>query len=200
MELNGITCLSLEDITPDKQQIVCSRSFKRRLTKYQELADALSSFCSRAAEKLRRQNSVTYSINVSIRTNPHNANEPQYQRSINMILKQATNDTRRIITIAKRLLEEIFRTGYRYQKCSVQLGHIRPASQLKQIDLFELTENNTIYTSNTLMTTVDQINQRFPKGIAVSTTGINNSWQTPVEFLSPHYTTNWNELVMVKCH
>jgi DNA polymerase V len=200
MELNGITCLSLEDITPDKQQIVCSRSFKRHLTKYQELADALSSFCSRAAEKLRQQNSVTHSVHVSIRTNPHDANEPQYQRSINMILKQATSDTRRIITIAKQLLKDIFRTGYRYQKCSVQLGHIQPASQLKQIDLFELTENNTIYKSNALMTTVDQINQRFPKGIAVSATGINNRWQTHVEFLSQHYTTNWNELAIVKCH
>ena len=200
MELNGTPCLSLENITPDKQQIVCSRSFKRRLTQYQELADALSSFCSRAAEKLRQQNSVTHSINVSIRTNPHNANEPQYQRSINMILKQATSDTRRIITIAKQLLKEIFRTGYRYQKCSVQLGHIQPALQLKQIDLFELTENNILYKSNALMTTVDKINQRFPKGIAVSTTGISNSWQTPVEFLSQHYTTNWNELAIVKCH
>ena len=69
MELNGTSCLSLENITPDKQQIVCSRSFKRRLTKYQELSDALSSFCSRAAEKLRQQNSVTHSIHVSIRTN-----------------------------------------------------------------------------------------------------------------------------------
>jgi DNA polymerase V len=200
MELNGIPCLSLEDITPDKQQIVCSRSFKRRLTKYQELADALSSFCSRAAEKLRQQNSVTHSINVSIRTNPHNANESQYQRSINMTLKQATNDTRRIITTAKQLLKEIFRAGYRYHKCSVQLGHIQPVLLLKQIDLFELTENNIIYKSNVLMTTVDQINQRFPKGIAVSTTDISKSWQTPVEFLSRHYTTNWNELAIVKCH
>ena len=197
MELNGIACLSLEDITPDKQQIVCSRSFKRRLTQYQELADALSSFCSRAAEKLRQQNAVTHSIHVFIRTNPHSANEPQYQRSISMILKQATSDTRSIISISKRLLKEIFRAGYRYQKCSVQLGHIQPASQLKQVDLFE---NITNFKSNKLMTAVDQINQRFPKGIAISTTGISNSWQTPVEFLSQHYTTNWNELAIVKCH
>jgi len=197
MELNGIACLSLENIAPDKQQIVCSRSFKRRLTKYQELSDALSSFCSRAAEKLRQQNAVTHSINVSIRTNPHNTNEPQYQRSINISLKQATSDTRSIISIAKRLLKEIFRTGYRYQKCSVQLGHIQPASQLRQVDLFE---NITNLKSNKLMTAVDQINQRFPKGIAVSATRISNSWQTPVEFLSQHYTTNWNELAIVKCH
>ena len=33
MELNGIPCLELEEIAPDKQQIVCSRSFSRRLTR-----------------------------------------------------------------------------------------------------------------------------------------------------------------------
>ena len=30
MELNGIPCLELEEIAPDKQQIMCSRSFSRR--------------------------------------------------------------------------------------------------------------------------------------------------------------------------
>ena len=40
MELNGIPCLELEEIAPDKQQIVCSRSFSRRLTEYQELSEA----------------------------------------------------------------------------------------------------------------------------------------------------------------
>ena len=47
MELNGTTCLELEEISPNKQQIVCSRSFSRRLTQYQELSQAVSDFCSR---------------------------------------------------------------------------------------------------------------------------------------------------------
>jgi DNA polymerase V len=198
MELNGIACLSLEDIAPTKQQIVCSRSFKRRLTEYHELAEALTHFCSRAAEKLRKQQSVTGSITVFIRTNPYNPNEPQYQRSIHTVLNQATGDTRQIVGTAKRLLKEIFRVGYRYQKCAVQLGHIQPASLPNQIDLFDLTDDND-NKSHDLMTTVDQINQRFPKGIAVSAAGIYNNWQCPVERLSKRYTTNWNELAVVIC-
>ena len=58
LELNGISCLELEEIAPDKQQIVCSRSFSRRLTEYRELAEAMADFGSRAAEKLRGQHSV----------------------------------------------------------------------------------------------------------------------------------------------
>jgi len=200
MELNGIACLSLDDIQPDKQQIVCSRSFKRRLTIYRELAEALATFCSRAAEKLRKQHSVTGSITVFIRTNPYNLNEPQYQRSIHTLLNHSTSDTRQIISIAKRLLKDIFKAGYRYQKCGVQLGHIQAASIPNQMDLFDFTKQVSQNSSKDLMTTIDKINQRFPKGITLSATGINTDWQTPVEHLSQRYTTSWNEIAVVKCH
>lgn len=199
LELKGTPCLSIEEIPADKQQIVCSRSFKRRLIEYDELAQALASFCSRAAEKMRKQQSVTGSITVFIRTNPFNPNEPQYQRSIQCTLKQATQDTRHIVTIAKRLLKEIYKAGYRYQHCGVQLGHLQPETQPNQIDLFELT-NNDQNKSNELMLAVDKINNRFPKGIVISSVGFNNRWQTPVEFLSKRYTTRWDELAIAKCY
>jgi DNA polymerase V len=199
MELNGIACLSLDDITADKQQIVCSRSFKRRLTSYAELAEALASFCSRAAEKLRKQHSVTGSMTVFIKTNDYNPDEPQYQRSVHILLNQATSDTRKIIAQAKHLLKGIYKTGYRYQKCSVQLGHIQPASAPSQIDLFDLTEYSRHNSSDDLMAAIDKINHRFPKGITLSATGINTGWQSPVEYLSQRYTTSWNEIATVKC-
>jgi DNA polymerase V len=124
MELNGTACMELEDITPNKQQIVCSRSFSRRLTTYSELSQALSEFCSRAAEKLRRQQSVTGYVSVFIRTSPFNPQEPHYQRSATIKLASTSQDTRTLITTANRLLAEIFRLGYNYQKCGVQLSHI----------------------------------------------------------------------------
>ncbi len=197
MELNAVSCLALEDITSDKQQIVCSRSFKRRLTDYAELAAALASFCSRAAEKLRQQHSVAGSICVFIRTNPYNPEEPQYQRSAHLLFNQSTADTRVIIQQAKQLLKEIYKAGYRFQKCGVQLGCIHPASSPEQQDLFPLIDQPG--NSQQLMQTLDQINRRFPKSISVSPLQINNHWQTAVEHLSKHYTTDWNELVRVKC-
>ena len=109
LELNGIACLGLEEISPDKQQLVCSRSFSRRLTEYPELFAALAEFCSRAAEKLRRQHSITACITVFIRTNPFNPQEPQYQRSARIKLTAATQDTRIIIATANRLLKEMFK-------------------------------------------------------------------------------------------
>jgi DNA polymerase V len=90
MELNDIPCLELEEIAPNKQQIVCSRSFSRRLTEYGELPEALAEFCSRAAEKLRRHQSITGCITIFIRTNPFKPHEPQYQPSASVMLDAAT--------------------------------------------------------------------------------------------------------------
>ncbi len=198
MELNGIACMELEDITPNKQQIVCSRSFSRRLTTYDELSQALSEFCSRAAEKLRRQHSVTGCVSVFIRTSPFNPQEPHYERSATLKLTAATQDTRTLITAANRLLAEIFRKGYDYQKCGVQLSHIQPAITLGQTELFDFTDDNLPTENRLLMATLDQINRRFPKKLSIAATGTDKSWKPKTERISQRYTTDWNELVRVK--
>jgi len=196
MELNGTSCLALEDIQADKQQIVCSRSFKRRLTDYPELSEALACFARTATEKLRKQKSVSSSITVFIRTNPHNPEEPNYQRSISSTLAHATNDTRQITRIAKRLLREIYKSGFRYQKLGLQLGHIQNKTTPNQSDLFSLIPEDN---SEPLMQVMDKINRQFPKAIKLSAEGLTNTWHVPVEYLSQHYTTNWDELAVVKC-
>jgi DNA polymerase V len=199
LELNGIPCLELEEIAPDKQQIVCSRSFSRRLTKYKELSEALAEFCSRAAEKLRRQHSVTGCITVFIRTSPFNPQEPQYQRSASIKLDAATQDTRTLIATANRLLTEIFRQGYNYQKCGVQLSHIQPKSAPGQLELFDFTDNGLPTENRSLMKAVDQINRRFPKAISIAATGFDKTWKSKSDRISQRYTTDWRELVCVSC-
>lgn len=201
LELNGTSCLELSDITPDKQQIVVSRSFGRRLTEYNEVSSALSEFCSRAGEKLRKQKSVAGTIMIFIRTNPFNQQEPQYQRSASMKLDVATQDTRSIISMANRLLNEIFKEGYGYQKCGVQLSNIKPESSPGQMELFDFMDNDLPTENRELMKVVDQINKRFPKSISVAATGLggSESWKPTADNKSQRYTTDWDELVVVKC-
>jgi len=198
MELNGTSCLAIEDISPDKQQIVCSRSFSRRLTEEAELSKALSEFCSRAAEKLRHQKSVAGCVTVFIRTSPFNEQEPQYQRSASIKLSVATQDTRILITTANRILSEIYKSGYNYQKCGVQLSYIQAKTSAGQLELFAF-DNDELPTENSvLMATIDKINKRFPKKIAIAATGFDKSWQPKAERISQRYTTDWKELVLVK--
>jgi DNA polymerase V len=198
LELNGIPCLEMEAIVPDKQEIVSSRSFSRRLTEYGELAEALAEFASRAAEKLRAQQSVAGHISVFIRTNPFNPSEPQYQRSAGRTLPVATQDTRVIVGEAHRLLKQLFKAGYRYQKCGIQLSHLQPATLPEQTDLFD-TEAFGSGGREKLMQTVDRINRRYPKGVSLAATGFEQSWKTKAERLSRRYTTDWRELMEVRC-
>ncbi|NOT13366.1 MAG: Y-family DNA polymerase [Methylococcaceae bacterium] len=199
LELNGTACMDLEEITPDKQQIVCSRSFSRRITEYPELSQAMAEFCSRAAEKLRKQHSVTGCITIFIRTSPFNPKEPQYQRAASIKLAAATQDTRVIIGTANRLLEAIFRQGYNYQKCGVQLSHIQPQSLTRQRDVFDFSDHDLRIENGALMTTIDQINRRFPKALSIAATGFDKTWKAKADRVSPCYTTNWRELVCAHC-
>jgi len=199
MELNGIPCQELEEIAPDKQQIVCSRSFSHRLITYKEVAEAMAAFCSRAAEKLRAQNSVTGYITIFLRTNLFNPKEPHYQQAASVRLSAATQDTRVIIGAANRLLKEVFRAGYHYQKCGVQLSQIQPATHPGQMDLFDR-ETFAHKESEKLMQTVDRINRRFPKGIKIAAAGFRQDWQPKAERISKRYTTDWRELVIVKAN
>jgi DNA polymerase V len=197
MELNGIPCLELEEIASDKQQIICSSSFKRPLTSIEELSQALAGFCSRAAEKLRMQKSVTSCITVFIQTNPFNPQEPQYQRSAALKLATGTQDTRILISAAKQIVRSIYKPNYRYQKCGIQLSDIRPQSMQVQADLFA---DNQRIDQLQLMATLDKINHRFPNAVSLAATGLNKkTWQFKPERISKRYTTDWNELASVKC-
>ena len=199
MELNGVSCLTLEQIAPDKQQIVCSKSFGRRLTQYAELSAALSTFASRAAEKLRRQHSVTANLGIFIRTNPFCTRDAQYQRVASTVLNPATQDSRIIIARANALLKEIYRPGYRYHKCGVQLGGIQPERRFVQGDLFALDDGVQTADHAELMQLMDQINRRFPKGVAIASSQLARNWKPGAQRLSPRYTTDWNELARVRC-
>jgi DNA polymerase V len=198
LELNGVPCMELEEIAPNKQEIVCSRSFSRRLTDYRELSEALAEFCCRAAEKLRRQQSVTGCITIFIRTSPFNPKEPQYQRAASVKLDAATQDTRTIIATANRMLKELFKAGYGYQKCGVQLSQLQPKSAPGQLELFDFVDSDLPAENRPLMEAMDRINRRFPKSISVAATGFDKSWKPKAERVSPRYTTDWRELVCVK--
>ncbi|MGZ5031080.1 MAG: DinB/UmuC family translesion DNA polymerase, partial [Methylobacter sp.] len=197
-ELNGVACLELDDIAPDKQQIVCSRSFSRRLTERHELAAALAEFGSRAAEKLRKQGSAAGCVTVFIRTNPFNPNGPQYQRAASAQLDTASQDTRVIVSVANRLLDAIYRPGYGYHKAGVQLSRIEPIDRPGQIDLFDFADNCLPAENRPLMQVIDRINRRYPKGIAIASAGLNKTWKPKMERISQRYTTDWRELVGVK--
>jgi DNA polymerase V len=105
-ELNGESCLALEDAPPPKQQIVVSRSFGQRVTSIENLQQAVVTYATRASEKLREQGSKCQLVSVSVNTGRY-GNEPQYANSAAMTCEYPTSDTRDIIGLALRGLDAI---------------------------------------------------------------------------------------------
>ena len=190
-ELNGIICLELEDISSPKQQIISSRSFGSYVTRREDLEEAVSSYTTRAAEKLRRQGSVAGSIHVHIRTNPHQKNEPQYGQGMTIPLPEATDDTLRLVKAAIWAVRSLYKAGYDYQKASVILSELLPRDVLQQ-DLFS---HDASTDTSTRMKLLDEVNLKMGKNaLQLASNGIHQSWGMRSGNRSPAYTTRWTEL------
>lgn len=200
MELNGIACLSIEEIAPDKQQIVCSRSFRHALTTFDDLMMAIARFCVRAAEKLRWQQLQARRLSVFIRTSPFKSDEPYYERTACRQLLVPSQDTRYLVAVSRELLEAIFKPGYAYQKAGVQLDDFQSRQAICQQDLFSLSKSDEERLNHVeLMAAMDLINRRFPKAVTVAATGLTRLLGATSDHISPRYTTRWKDLPKVKC-
>lgn len=197
-ELRGESCIEMSDIAPPKQQIISSRSFGRYVTELPELEEAVSSYVSRAAEKLRKQHSVASTLYVYIRTNPHKEGEPQYSPGLMIGLEQASCDTMKLVDAALKGLRHIYRNGYRYQKAGVMLSDIRPAG-IVQGELFAPELPKPSSAQSKLMDTLDQINRKMGNGtLKIASEGTQQHWQMKRGNVSPAYTSRWAELPVVR--
>ena len=194
-ELNNIACIELEEITTKKKQIIYSRSFRILITNFKNLEKSIILYISRAAEKLRQQNSYTGSIHIYIRTSPFNKREASYANSVTISLPEQTNNTLTLIKFASFGLRKIYRDGYKYQKAGVLLSKIVSGKEY-QLSLFSKKKRQV--KSDNLMIVLDQINTLMGKKIlTVAAEGITQPWEMKQNNKSPEYTTNWNDLIVV---
>ena len=194
-EINGTSCIELEEISPLKQQIVSSRSFGIPVSNLASLEESVSLYVSRAAEKLRRQQSYAGSVHVTIRTSPFSEKESYYANSLTIPLPIQTDDTVLLIKVALWGLRKIYRRGYNYQKAGVILSELVPRI-FRQLDLFGSVSADT--KSSKLMSVIDQINVRMGRGtIKLASEGFRQPWKMKQGNKSPNYTTRWDELICV---
>ncbi|HIG8890044.1 TPA: Y-family DNA polymerase, partial [Klebsiella pneumoniae] len=195
-ELRGEPCLGLEEFAPVKQEIVCSRSFGGRITEYHEMRQAICSYASRAAEKLRSEHQYCRFISAFVKTSPFALNEPYYGNSASVKLLTPTQDSRDIITAATKCLDAIWRDGHRYQKAGVMLGDFY-SQGVAQLNLFD--DNAPRKNSEKLMEVLDHLNAKGGRGtLYFAGQGIQTAWQMKREMLSPRYTTRFSDILSVR--
>lgn len=193
-ELQEVPCIELQEIQPDRQQIISSRSFGNMVTELPVLQDALSTFVANACTKLRGQGSHAAVIQVFLQTNRFRKDLPQYMPSLAVPLPYPTNDSLEVNRWASALCERMFKPGYQYKKAGIMLSEISPVTR-RQGDLLE----DDVTTNDRLMRALDVLNQRFGRGtVKVSTQGAYLDWQMRQERKSPNYTTDWDEIPVVR--
>lgn len=194
-ELRGESCLAFDEFPPTKQQIICSRSFGKRITQYSDMHQAICAYAERAAEKLRAEHQFCRFISVFIRTSPHADNRIYYGNQASVTLMTPTNDTRDIIRAATSSLDQIWREGHRYMKAGVMLSDFF-SSGVAQLNLFD--ENRPYANSAALMETIDRLNTSGRGSVWFAGQGIEKNWAMKRDMLSPAYTTRYSDLPVVK--
>ncbi|WP_028455712.1 Y-family DNA polymerase [Chitinilyticum litopenaei] len=193
LELRGQRCFTLADQPQDKQQILCSRSFGRPVYREDELAEAVSTYVARAAEKLRRQRSACGALALAIRSSPNRPDAERYSAHLLLPLPEPSADTLQLTSAALRILQRLYRPGIAYAKAAVLLTELTPMHAL-QGQLFP--EAGDPLRRARLNATLDAINQRFGRGtLRLASSGpAEPGWGMRRQHLSPSWTTNWQEL------
>ncbi len=195
-ELNGEACLTLAEIAPTKQQIMVSRSFGEYVHTRDALAQAVVTYTTRAAEKLRRQTSLAGAIQITIRTNPFKADAPQYQRSLLVPLPTPSDDTRQLVRAALFGLRRLYRPGFAYQKAGVVLSELIPRAQRPRT-LFD--DPAAQARSQSLMRVMDSINRSMGANtVHLLGEGLDQHWKMRRGHKTPNYTTRFEEIAVVR--
>ncbi len=193
-ELNGEACIELDNAPGPRQQIVCSRSFGKKITAYATLRETVCEFAARATAKLRSDGQLASVVNVFIRTSAH-SDDPPYSNSATGKLPRPSADTSDILAVATKLFDSIWQADYRYAKAGIVLGDFCSPENI-QLDLFHSAANDP--SRNKLMATLDSINSSGQGKIWFGGQRPIEDWFMNRQQVSPAYTTRWDCLPVVK--
>ena len=194
MELEGVSCYNLENNFKSRKSCCVSRSFGKKISLLKDMREAISTYISRAAKKIRNEKLIANNIHLYIKTSPFNRNKKQYYaNSILISLDKPTNDT---ITLNKKVLSnlnKIFKPGFLYQKAGVILSGLEPDGL--DLNLFGKTNKK----KEKLMNAYDFINQKYGEdSIQIASEGTQKRWLMKKNKCSSNFTTNFKDLLIVQ--
>jgi DNA polymerase V len=191
-ELNGIGCLSWDEVKASKQEIFSTRSFGQRIVDIHSLQGALTTHSVIVAKKVRQQSSLIKKLLVFAASSPHDDN--YYKQAIVYTFPMPTDNSCEIAKAISYVISSIFTKGIRFYRCGV--GAVELTSRkFQQPDLFLPDTSNPI-----LMQCFDSINHRYGQGtLKLGAQGQSETWQMKRHFLSPQYTSNWRDIPKIQC-
>jgi len=206
-ELRGTACLGVDDAPSPNRQIMCSRSFGQPVTDKSALAEVVSQFATRVAEKARGQQSVAGAVQVFIATSPFRKRDAQHSAAVTLPLARPTADSRLLIAAALQALERSYRSGFNYVKAGVMLLDLGPQGQEQtELDLFAAPTGCGLEGQhkppNALMGALDALNHRFGRGAVSVASAVQTDervgYVSKQQRRSPRYTTRLDEIQVAR--
>ena len=194
-ELEGKSVLSLEE-PKTKKNIAITRSFEKDITSYSELKERVSTFASVCAEKLRKQNSCCYGVVLFLKKDKFKANGERYNFYKMAMLPFPSNTSFSISNLALKMLSELYKEGDSYKKAGVIVTEIIPSNQ-RQFHLFD--DENPKFQK--IMEVIDKQHAKIgERKIRLGNQDLQRTWKMKQYHLSNKYTTNFKEILEIKCH
>jgi len=185
----------METTPPDKKAICTSRSFGTMQSEYEPIAEAVAQFAATCAAKLRKQKSCAAMMIVFIHTNQFRKDLKQYAKNIVVSLPVASNSSMELIKYAEIGLKAIYKKGFQYKKAGVIVSDIISENNLQTSLFDEVNRDN----QKKVMQVLDKLNSKMGRDkVRIAQQGFSRKWKLRQEKLSPCYTTNINDILIVK--
>ena len=193
-DLEGIPTLKLDEIVTQKKMIATTRSFDYSYSDIEYIKERVSTFAVSCAEKLRKQGSSCHVIIVMLKSDKHKKELEQHRTSTSINLTYPTSSSLIISNCAISALMSIFKKGIQYKKAGVIVTGLVPIDN-HQLHLFDA-ENPK---HQPLMKSIDSLNAKYKNNkIRIANQDLKRTWKMRQDRLSPRYTTNINDIIVVK--
>ncbi|AXY56656.1 Y-family DNA polymerase [Acinetobacter chinensis] len=188
MELNGISCMPIDDQPQPKKQVIASRSFGERITELEDLKEAMSKYVQDALSRMRNERLLCGTIVAFVQSSPFDPSAPYYSKSKAYQFSEPTDYVLELVEIAYSLLQKIYKPGVKYKKCGIFFTDLIEESKYIP-DL--LSDHELRVKNKELMQTFESIQQKFGKTkIAVGPCYFSNrKWSMNRDMLSKNYFT-----------
>jgi DNA polymerase V len=196
-ELEGKSVLDLEPIVDQKKSIATTRSFPKQIADFDLLRERVATFASVCAEKLRKQNSCCHTIIVMLVVDKHTVKTSKYYFNMAVTLPYASNSTLTISNAAIAMLKKLHQGNehLKFKKSGVIVTELIDENK-KQLQLFD--EENPKHLL--LMKVMDGLNKKIgDKKVKLATQNLSLTWNMNQKHLSPKYTTNFKDILEIKC-
>lgn len=197
LELNGIPCIPLETERASKEQMIFSRSFATPVTTAARMREVMSLYAQQAAIRLAKDEQQAAIMTCFAGTSHFNEKASSFP-SATVKLPGPTADPVILTKAAVAALDGQVYDGVPYARAGVMLTGLSPAGAQPQLPSFA-----TAHEEKNIGALLGKVMDRYGTaaiGLGRAGMTVAPDWQMKRERMSPRYTTEWDDLPVVRAN